>query len=89
MLLFKKSKLEKELMEEIKSLAGVDVFPVYDARVLSDLLVAYGKGGAFIDAALMNSLRVFDKYPNLNDNWDNLMIKYKKLGLFPKWEIQI
>ena len=85
----KRAKLERQLMEEIKSFAGVDEFPYEDAKVISDFLVAYNKGSDYVSLAAFSALDVIDKYPNLGNNWDELMIKYKKLGLFPNWNIVI
>lgn len=91
--LFGKSKrekqLEQELINEIKSFAGVSEFPYEDAKTISDLLVAYGKGNNYVDLAMYSAVDVIEKYPNLCDNWDALMIKYKKMGLFPRWIINI
>ena len=83
----KRNQLERQLMEEIKSYAGVKEFPYEDAKVISDFLVAYNKGNDFIDFAAFSALDTIDKYPNLSSNWYDLLIKYKKLGLFPKWKI--
>ncbi len=87
MLFFKKAQLERQLMDEIKSYAGVTEFPTKDAQILANTISAYGKGNAFITFAMMSAYDVIEKYPNLYNNWDDLMMKYKKLGLFPKWEV--
>ena len=87
MLFTKKYQSEKQLMAEIKSYAGVNEFPLNDAKIISQLLVAYNKGEPFVGFAIMSSLSTLEKYPNLADNWDNLMIKYKRKGLFNRWNI--
>ena len=87
MLFTKKYQLGKQLMAEIKSYAGVNEFPLNDAKIISQLLVAYNKGEPFVGFAIMSSLNTLEKYPNLADNWDNLMIKYKRKGLFNRWNI--
>ena len=89
MLFFKKSKLEHQMMEEIKSSAGVEEFPLEDAKTIAEILTSYGRGQEFVTLAFFSSknMAIFDKYPKLGDNWDNIMLKYKKLGLFPKWEV--
>lgn len=89
MLFTKKLKLEKQLMAEIKALAKVDEFPYKDAKTIADLLVAYNKGSSFVAFSIMAALDTLEKYPDLADNWDDLMIKYKTLGLFPKWDVAI
>ena len=92
--LFGKSKQEKQLeqqmMEEIKSFAGVSEFPFEDAKVIANLLATYEKGDKNqLNLVIMSAIDTIDKYPTLADNWDELMIKYKKLGLFPKWKVKI
>jgi len=86
-MLFKKAKLEKALMEEIKVLAGVSEFPLEDAKVIAQLVGRYNNSSAIVLLAMMSAMSVLEKYPNLYENWDNLMKKYKKLGLFPKWDV--
>ena len=92
--LFGKSKrerqLEQQLTEEIKALAGVSEFPLDDAKVFANLLSVYEKGNLdLVSLTLYSAIDVIDKYPTLADNWDSLMIKYKKLGLFPRWNVKI
>ena len=87
MLFFKKVKLEKALMAEIKSLAGVSDFPLDDAKSIARLLGSYDKGKSMVMITMMSCASVLEKYPDLYQNWDDLMIKYKKLGLFPNWDI--
>lgn len=85
-----KEKLEKQLMAELKELAGVEDFPWEDAQVLSKLLAAYDRGDTtLVMLAVTGSESTLEKYPKLYDNWDDLMIKYHKLGLFPNWNIHI
>ena len=55
MLFTKKYQLEKQLMAEIKSYAGVNEFPLNDAKIISQLLVAYNKGEPFVGFAIMSS----------------------------------
>jgi len=86
-MLFKKAKLEKALMEEIKVLAGVSEFPLEDAKVIAQLVGRYNNSSAIVLLAMMSAMSVLEKYPNLYENWDNLMKKYKKLGLFPKCDV--
>ncbi|MBR0508235.1 MAG: hypothetical protein IJJ86_06460 [Clostridia bacterium] len=88
-MLFKKLKLERQLMEEIKRYANVTEFPPSDARVIADFLNAYNRGNAFIMLTGPSAVGTLEKYPSLYRNWDNLMIKYKKLGLFPNWSVSI
>lgn len=83
----KRLKLEKQLMQEIKTYAHVSDFPISDAKVIADLIVAYNRGDGFVELGIMAAMSTLDKYPNLCQEWDNLMIKYHKLGLFPKWNI--
>ena len=85
----KKSNLEHQLMNEIITFAQVDSFPLEDAKVISDIISAYNRGNGFIDFALLTNRAVLEKYPNLYTNWDNIMLKYKKLGLFPNWNILV
>lgn len=85
----KKLKLERQLMEEIKSYAGVYEFPNDDAKEISKLLAAYNKGNGYLALAIMAGMDTLEKYPDLCNNWDELMIQYKKLGLFPKWKTNI
>ena len=82
MLFFKKAKLERQLMNEIKSLAGVDEFPYNDAKTIAKLLVAYNRGKVYVNLVMISAIDVLEKYPNLCDNWDNTMIKYKKTWAF-------
>lgn len=89
MLFFKKAKLERQLMDEIKTYAGVKEFPLDDAKVISNYISAYNKGNTFIGMYMFSSLSVIEKYPKLFQNWDALMIKYKKLGLFPNWKVML
>lgn len=85
-----KYKLEKQLMKEIKEYAGVKEFPWNDAKVFAKLISVYNKGDkALIVMAVMANLETLSQYPNLEEKWDDIMIKYKKLGLFPKWDIVI
>lgn len=84
---FKKAKLEKQLMNEIKSYAKVENFPYDDAKVLGDFLAAYKKGNAYVNFQAITALDTLEKYPELCDAWDQLMIKYKKQGLFPNWDV--
>jgi len=86
---FEKSKLEKQLMEEVLAYAGAKYLPFEDAKALSNLIAAYDKGSAFILLAMPTSYDVLEKYPNLYKNWDNMMIRYKKQGLFPNWDIEL
>ena len=87
MLFFKKAKLEKQLMAEIKALAEVTEFPYEDAKTISGLLVAYNQGNSHVMLNMMTAIDTLEKYPKLAGEWDNLMIKYKSLGLFPKWKV--
>ena len=89
MLFFKKAKLERQMMEEIKTYAGVHDFPNNDAKAIADFLTAYNRGNEFVMLAVFSASRTLEKYPYLYRNWDNLMIKYKKLGLFPNWHIEM
>ena len=89
MLFFKRAKLERQLMEEIKSYAGVKDFPYGDAKAIADFLSVYDRGKESVLMAAFSASRTIEKYPSLYRNWDNLMIKYKKLGLFPNWDIVI
>lgn len=84
----KKSNLEHQLMNEIITFAQVDSFPLEDAKAIADIISAYNRGNGFIDFALLTN-SVLEKYPNLYNNWDNIMLKYKKLGLFPNWNILV
>ena len=88
-MLFKRVKLERQLMKEIKSYAGVVEFTNDDAKAIADFLTAYNRGKEFVMLAAFRASRTLEKYPYLYKNWDDLMIKYKKLGLFPKWDIDI
>jgi len=88
-MLFKKRKLEKALMEEIKVLAGVSEFSLEDAMVIGQLVARYNNSNEIVMMTMLSSMSVLEKYPNLYENWDNLMIKYKKLGLFPKWNVTL
>ena len=84
----KQRKLEKQLMSEIRELAGVDSFPLEDAQAISKLMMAYKRGDKdLINIGIMATYSTISKYPKLLENWDDVMIKYHKLGLFPKWEI--
>ena len=74
-------------MAEIKAIAKVDAFPYEDAKTIADLLVAYNKGTSFVMFKIMTAIDTLEKYPELDENWDDLMIKYKSLGLFPNWDI--
>ena len=85
-MLFKKAKLEKQLMEEIKSLAGVNEFPYEDAASISNMLTNYNRNNIL---GVMANFSTLEKYPNLYDNWDELMLKYKRLGLFPNWDVKL
>lgn len=87
MFFLKKAKLQRQLIEEIKSYAGVLEFSQDDAKVISNYISAYEKGNTFIGMYMFSSLSVIEKYPKLFQNWDALMIKYKKLGLFPNWKV--
>ena len=87
MFFLKKWSLEKKLIGEIKNYANVDEFPPDDAKNMSQLLLAYNRGEEYVNLAIMMYLDTLEKYPKLADNWDNLMIKYKKLGLFPQWNV--
>ena len=89
MFFFKKAKLERQLMEEIKSYAGVKEFPYNDAQAIAKFLTAYDRGKESVMIAVFSASRTIEKYPSLYNNWDRLMIKYKKLGLFPNWDIII
>lgn len=86
---FKRAKLERQLMKEIKNYAGVTEFPYNDAKVIADFLSAYNRGKEFVMLATFSASNTIEKYPNLYRNWDDIMIKYKKLGLFPNWDITI
>ena len=83
----KRAKLERQLMQEIKDLAGVSAFPYEDARIIADIVNAYNKGNDAIGFAIMMLGGTLEKYEGLANDWDNLMIKYKKLGLFPNWNV--
>lgn len=87
--LSKTEKLEKQLMNEIRELAGVASFPLEDAQAISKLLtMGYKRGDKdLIQLGIMATYSTLEKYPKLFENWDELMIKYHKMGLFPKWEI--
>ena len=87
--LSKREKLEKQLMSEIRDLAGVVSFPLEDAKAISKLItVGYKRGDQdLINLGVMATHSTLEKYPNLLENWDELMIKYHKLGLFPNWHI--
>ncbi len=93
MFFLKKAKLERQLMDEIKTYAGVKEFPWDDAKILSNYLASYDKGmdyqRVFGWHETSKAFSTLEKYPNLLRNWDALMIKYKKLGLFPKWDIKL
>jgi len=83
-----KKRLEEQLMEEMKALAGVILFPFKDATTVANLLAAYEDGGLdLIEFQMMGSMFFFDRYPNLADEWDDLMIRYHNRGLFPNWNI--
>jgi hypothetical protein len=75
------------MIAEIKALAKVDEFPYEDSKAISDLLVAYNKGDPFVMLQMMTAIGTLEKYPELIKNWDSLMMKYKSLGLFPKWNV--
>ena len=76
-------------MKEIKASAGVVEFPFEDAKTIAEISVAYGRGKEFVALAFFSpkNIAIFDKYPKLYDDWDNIMIKYKKQGLFPNWDV--
>ena len=83
-----RGKLEKELMTELKELAGVKYFPWEDAKEISTVLAAYTDGNSGkIGLALMMFINTLEKYPRLCSEWDSVMIKYHKKGLFPNWNI--
>ena len=84
---FKKAKLERELINEIKTYAHVEAFPERDSKVISDFLVSYKKGNEYMAFEALRALNTLEKYPDLYKVWDDLMKKYKKLGLFPKWRV--
>ena len=84
---FKRMKLENQMIREIKSYAHVKDFPSMDAQYISKALSGYNKGGVFVELSLMQAMSTIEKYPDLYNHWDALMIKYKKLGLFPNWNI--
>ena len=85
---WKKHKLEKQLMEELKAAAGVgDAFPKEDALNLGRLLSWYNTGHTNF-AYNMLAYETMEKYPGLVKQWDSIIVKYKKLGLFPKYNIE-
>lgn len=87
--LSKKEKLEKKLMKEIKEFAGVEGFPLQDAKTLSRLIQAYNSGDTVvITAAVSGSMATLEKYPALCSNWDDIMLKYHELGLFSDWQVK-
>lgn len=83
----KRAKLEKQMMEEIKQLAGVTAFPYEDARIISNIISAYNKGNDEISIAIMLLGGTLEKYEGLANGWDEMTRKYKKLGLFPNWKV--
>ena len=88
--LSKKEKLDKRLITEIKQLAGVYDLPWEDAQDIARLLQAYENGDiSLIGITMLGSMSTLEKYPELYSCWDDLMIKYHKLGLFPNWNISI
>ncbi len=89
MFFLKRHKLEVQLMQEIKAYAGVKEFPYEDAVSISKVLTAYHNGNTDMYYLLFSGLSVLEKYPDLRENWDELMIRYKKLGLFPGWDIEV
>lgn len=86
---FRRLKLERQLMNEIKSYAGVKEFPNNDAKKIADFLMSYDRGKEYVMLAALSASDTIEKYPNLYKNWDRLMIKYKKLGLFENWDIRL
>ena len=86
---FRKLKLERQLMDEIKKYADVTEFPNNDAKVIADFLSSYDQGKERVMLAALSASNTIAKYPNLYRNWDNIMIKYKKLGLFKNWDIRL
>ena len=86
----KKEKLEKAMISELKKYAGVSDFPWEDAKVIGELLAAYSEGNRSKISLMLFGSKVnnlFEKYPDLSANWDDVFMKYKELGLFPKWDI--
>ena len=84
---FKKAKLERQLMAELKEYAHVDEFPYEDAMKFAKLVNAYNQGNGMINMTMMAYGSTIRKYPELAKNWDRVFIKYKKLGLFPGWDV--
>ena len=88
MLPWKKHKLKKQLMEELRVAAGVgDSFPYEDAVNLGRLLSWYDTGRTNF-AYNMLAYETMEKYPELVKHWDSIILKYKELGLFPKYNIE-
>ena len=87
MFFWKTVQLEKQLTKEMKSLAKVEYFPTEDAKVIGDLLTAYSNGNSAVEAQMAETMSTLKKYPELLEGWEQLLVKYKKLGLFPKWKI--
>lgn len=81
MFILKKIKLEKELINEIKTAAGINYFPDEDAKKISEMLASYNRGPFFAHV----DLNILEKYPNLYKNWDSILSKYIKLGIFKNW----
>lgn len=85
---WKKYKLKNQLMEELKAAAGVgESFPYEDAVKLGRLLSWYDTGHTNF-AYNMLAYKTIEKYPELVKQWDSIIVKYKKLGLFPKYNIE-
>ncbi len=88
MAILSQSELRQQLINEIKEYAGVADFPRADAHDLAELLNAYDRGNEFVQAAMLSeAAKVLSRYPGLYNNWDELMIKYKRMGFFPNWNI--
>lgn len=84
----KRKKLEKQLMDELKSLAGVTEFPASDKKDIDELLATYNKGEfALISLAVLAKMGTIQKYPDLYRKWDSVIMKYHMMGLFPKWKV--
>ena len=87
MFFWKTVQLQKQLTKEMKNLAKVEYFPSEDAKVIGDLLTAYNNGDSTVDLQMAEAMSTLKKYPELLEAWDQLLMKYKKQGLFPKWKI--
>ena len=69
------------MMEEIKSSAGVDEF----LKMLKQLrIISRMDEGEFVFSSFKN-MAIFDKYPKLGDNWDNIGDSIN--AIFPNWDV--